>query len=301
MISVLIPVYNFDIGPLVTCLSAQIQDGKLTDAEIIILDDASHESFRLVNRRVADLPAVVYEELPQNIGRSAIRNVLAARAHNACLIFLDCDSGIENQNFLKNYIEAFEAGNRLVCGGRTYPAAPLKNEMLHWKYGKYRESQPADIRKKSDWAFQSNNFCIDRSIFQQLAFDERLKGYGHEDTLFGIGIKNLNIKILHIENPVVHLGLEDSNTFLNKTNEALHNLHQLVASHPLSSEVQESVTLLIACNTLKKKRLQYTLLTIYRGLKPLILKNLTGKRPRLMLFNLYKLGYFCTLNLKKTP
>ena len=74
-VSVLIPVYNYGIFSLVQELRAQCARAELT-YEIICLDDASEETFRIKNRAVARLEHVDYEELPGNISRAAMRNAL---------------------------------------------------------------------------------------------------------------------------------------------------------------------------------------------------------------------------------
>ncbi len=80
MLSILIPVYNFDIRKLVVdlhfcCTSENIK------FEIICFDDGSERAFKEINAELKHLSNCTYTELPQNIGRSAIRNKLAQNAN----------------------------------------------------------------------------------------------------------------------------------------------------------------------------------------------------------------------------
>ena len=81
-LSVLIPVFNRDVTGLVHDLLAQVPDWA-GPVEVLLLDDASADEFRQLNRPLAKLPGVQYQELPRNVGRAAIRNQLAAAARAA--------------------------------------------------------------------------------------------------------------------------------------------------------------------------------------------------------------------------
>ncbi len=79
MLSVLIPVFNEDIRNLVNDLNNQLVELGFI-FEIRVYDDGSHENIRDLNKEIASNDSIIYEELPKNIGRSAIRNKLAKEA-----------------------------------------------------------------------------------------------------------------------------------------------------------------------------------------------------------------------------
>ena len=79
MLSILIPVYNFDVRVLVEELHRQAL-GLSLPAEILCFDDGSAEQWKTLNREVALLSSVRYKEWPENLGRSRIRNALADAA-----------------------------------------------------------------------------------------------------------------------------------------------------------------------------------------------------------------------------
>ncbi|MEM9849137.1 MAG: glycosyltransferase, partial [Bacteroidota bacterium] len=143
MLSILLPIYNFNCLPLVTDLLQQCEAAQII-FEIIALEDASTQ-YLAQNSRIKKLSKhITYERLSQNIGRSSIRNLLAEKAKYEYLLFLDCDSAVVNNQYIQNYIKALNS-NQLLYGGRVYRAQAPENKqlILHWKFGKYREQIPA--------------------------------------------------------------------------------------------------------------------------------------------------------------
>ena len=90
MLSILIPVFNYDVRAFVKCLSDQSVALEVS-VEIICLDDASAATFQALNAEVASLPNVEYSVSEVNLGRSAIRNAMVEKAQFEHLLFLDCD------------------------------------------------------------------------------------------------------------------------------------------------------------------------------------------------------------------
>ena len=104
MLSILIPIYNFDVRPLINDLQKQ---SELTgvEYEIICLDDGSTAHFKAIHKGLTTLSNVHYEELPQNLGRSKIRNQLAKMAQYDYLLFMDNDSGLTHPNYIQTYLD----------------------------------------------------------------------------------------------------------------------------------------------------------------------------------------------------
>lgn len=290
MISICIPVYNFDVSALVAALQSQAVDSE-RDIEIVLIDDASDESFRQVN----NLPGTNtrYIQLEQNIGRARIRNLFLLHTRHPFLLFLDCDSSINhNPAFLRNYLKTIETGSTIVCGGRIYPdQCPSPQQQLSWKYGRMIESKPSQERGLyAARCFMSNNFLIQRDILKAIPFEETIYRYGHEDTLFGIKLEKQGLPITHIENPVLNLHIETTGIFLSKTREAVLNLVHLIITGRLSLDDQKKIRLLKTYNQLKKLKLANLWGYCFKLLKNQILENLRSSDPSLFYFNLYKLG-----------
>ena len=290
MISICIPVFNYDICSLHNQLSEQISELKGNNIELIVIDDHSEEEYRSKNRQVCkdDL----YVELTENVGRSRIRNMFAGYSGNKYLLFLDCDSIVGYSGFLKKYLEVIEQGPGVVCGGSIYTKDPPERyKMLRWKYGTFRESKSAFIRRKDPYrAFMTNNFLIDRNIFERIRFDERLSGYGYEDTLFSYSLRKSGIKIDHIENPVINGGLENNADYLAKTHEAIVNLVEMLRSGVYDNEITEYITLLDFYK--KVKRYNKSIAFTYSLFRPVIVNLLSRGFVNLRLYDFYKLGTF---------
>lgn len=292
MLSILIPVYNYNAFSLVEKLHNQAVELNIT-FEIICLDDAS-DLFKTENQEINRLQNCSFVVLDNNIGRSAIRNLLAEKALYENLLFLDADTFPVHENFISNYISLINNNEKIVYGGILYESnQPSKNKLLRWIYGKKREALLVADRNKNPYlSFLTLNFLTSKSIFQKVRFNESIPNLRHEDTLFSFELKQKQIKILHIENPVFHLGIEDSKTFLQKSEEAVLGLKNLVDSNLISTDY---VKLSHYFQVIKKYHLTALIAFGFRVLKPLFVKQLLSKKPSLFLFDLYRLGYYFSL------
>ena len=261
----------------------------LVPVEIICMDDCSDPKYKKLNAELDSFTDLKFIRLNKNIGRSAIRNRLAEIASFEYLLFMDCDSMPETDVFIFDYA-AFLAPDKVLYGGRTYSAEkPFKKELFfHWFYGSNREVKTAEQRSVNPYSsFMTNNFVIPKKIMLEIGFDESLKQYGHEDTVFGLELKKRGVPIHHLNNPLRHTGLETASVFLRKSEQAIENLLMLMQKHELQAEI---------------KLLRYFVKTQKWGLHPFIylwfyffrsfLKaRLLGANPNLRTFDLYKLGY----------
>ena len=289
MLSILIPCYNYDVRPLVHCLHRQLLQLSVP-AEIRCVEDASDPAFAQLNQTVQGLSHVHWEALPQNIGRAKIRNYLAQQAQYPYLLFMDCDGLPDHDNYLSCYVHHLMP-HTVLYGGRSYAPTPptAPHHHFHWYYGSQREVQPVEQRQQRPYhAFMTNNFLVPKAIFLPIQFDESLRQYGHEDTLFGLALKQQDVPILHLDNPLRHIGLDDQSQFLKKSQLALQNLHRLYERGQLSAQ---STKLLSWYH-----RLQFFagfLALLGYGLRPLLWAYLNRqKQPPLVLFDVYKLLYF---------
>jgi glycosyltransferase involved in cell wall biosynthesis len=294
MLSILIPVYNFNIVPLVKEIRKQAID-KGIQYEIMVFDDGYSDPFREQNRMIREWDNIRYEELPENIGRSKIRNKMAALAAFPWLLFLDCDSQVVSNDYISQYLP-YCSGQGVVCGGRTYQQGKpeISDQVLRWKYGKKRETKPASVRNLKPWnSFMTNNFMIQAQVLRIVRFDESIAGYGHEDTFFGIELKRKNIPVLHIDNPLLHIGLESNTLFLDKTLEGVKNLNLLMHKRKeYEGELILTVRLLRHFSFLRKNHVLRFYASLFAGIKKILMSNIMSRHPGLLLFDLYKLGIF---------
>ncbi|MEO6190116.1 MAG: glycosyltransferase [Saprospiraceae bacterium] len=295
MLSILIPVYKQRVTPFVTDLYRASVKANI-EFEIIVMDDGFEQEFRLNNEDILVNERIKIFYLDKNIGRSAIRNKLFEKASFPNLLYLDADGELESDDFVIHYKQFLDT-QEIVSGGRIYqPEIPKDpNIILHWKYGLNKESKSALVRNKSTYlSFHSNNFLVPKSIMQAFPFDETIKTYGYEDLLWAKTLFKEGIQIRHIDNPVKHLGLDDSDNYLEKIEDSMANLVMLSNTPQALHLPLES-----AYNNLQKLGLSNVFVKIFDYLKLKMISNLKSNSPSLGLLQWYKLGRYAELKLKK--
>ena len=298
--SVCIPVYNTDVRKLVLELHRQASSMNCP-FEILLIDDGS-TVFKEENRQLQQLPNLSSIELKENIGRAKIRNLLAKTAQYPYLIFMDCDACVFNASYIRNYFKEIPAD--VVIGGCSYsPIPPVEKEfLLRWKYGVKREARPAEKRKNVPYrSFATFNFLIKKEIFNRIKFDEKISGYGHEDTLFGWTLKKQRITINHIDNPLIHIVSDNTEDFLKKTENSVKNLWHIYRNIPEKEEFMQDNSLLKQYVLIQKYGLSGLLSLFFNIFRSLIYKNLLSTYPQIRFLDLYKLGMLNMIHLQKIP
>jgi glycosyltransferase involved in cell wall biosynthesis len=296
VLSICIPIYNYNVGRLVQDLHNQAASAGFP-FEILLIDDASDEKFRKLNRSI-ELEKLRYIQLYENIGRSKIRNRLAEEAVFPYLLFMDCDSAVFSSLYIQNYTRFFES-EIVCCGGRIYEdKAPADSTRLRWKYGVKRECTPAAKRSRNPNAgFISNNFLIHKSLFDKVEFNTGLDGYGHEDTLFGLELLGRGIMVRHIDNPLIHLGLETASVFLGKTENGIANLYriELLLREKYPEYIRHS-RLMRSKLLLQKFHLTGCVSKLFNLIHRQMKRYLLKGKPSLLIFDLYRLGLLCSIH-----
>lgn len=290
MISVLIPVYNYHIIPLVEDLHKQLEASKVI-YEIIVWDDASSEFFDLQNRVINTVPNIHYHKSQQNNGRTKTRQLLYEKSLFKWLLYLDADVIPKSSEFIQTYLNLIPKDYDAVYGGYTYgKTIPSNQTLLRWKYGTAKEEVAAKIRNKKPYkVVVSGNFMIKRTVFSTLNSKIKSAGYGF-DNYFGALLKSNNIQVLHINNEVYHLGIESNEQFLEKTKNAVITLLNLYQEDKISVHDNSLLHLFIR---LKTAKLCGSFGFIYKKLHKKIERNLLGKNPSIIQFQLYKILYMC--------
>jgi glycosyltransferase involved in cell wall biosynthesis len=295
-ISLLIPVFDYDIIALVSSMKNAM--GKVPEFyEILIGDDGSSTEYsEKYHSLEADNVKVISSE--KNIGRAAIRNRLALEAHGDFLLYIDADVMLPGtaEAYISKWLPFMQA-SRVICGGTLYhesaPGDPDK--LLRWKYGKWREQKSAAERNKHpNAAFSTFNVLIERSVFSKIRFNEELKQYGHEDTLLGYQLKKAGIGILHIDNGLMHEGLESNRDFLNKTKLGIENLSKLYDKVTDKKAFSETVRMLQLYNKLSFLGLTRILAAVFIRYRDRMEIRLDSSNISLLLFAFYKMSMFCT-------
>lgn len=234
MLSVLIPVFNVDVVPLVAELERQILDCGIK-YEIVLADDASTNAETLVrNRSLLGVENVRCFFFQANQGRSKIRNFLVDKAEYEVVLLMDCDARIKHTDYIRRYISyltenRLNCGDFVVCGGVSYrETAPGKDRLLRYRYGKLREVRPASKREENPYSsFTPFNIFFSKRVFDKCRFDETLTQYGFEDTFFGYSLKENAIPVYHIDNELYHDGIDTNAVFVSKIAMSCENLARL--------------------------------------------------------------------------
>jgi glycosyltransferase involved in cell wall biosynthesis len=305
-ISLLIPVFDYDLIALVYSMKSAM--GKVPEfCEIVIGDDGSSAEYHKKYRSLETENVKVISS-KKNIGRAAIRNKLALEAKGDFLLFIDADVMLPGtaEAYILNWLP-YMNNSRVICGGTLYhdsaPGDPDK--LLRWKYGKWREQKSAAERNKHPHAgFSTFNVIIEKSVFEIIRFNEELKQYGHEDTLLGYQLKKAGIDILHIDNGLMHEGLETNRDFLNKTKLGIENLSKLYDKVTDKRAFSDTVLMLRIYNNLKFFGMTRILAAIFIKFRDRMEIRLDSSDISLFLFAFYKMSMFCTYreihNRKKT-
>ncbi len=296
MISILIPVNDYDIIALVYSMKGGME--KVPEfCEILIGDDGSSEEYRNKYQSLdGDKVRIIVSE--KNIGRAAIRNKLILEAKGDFFLFIDADTMIPGtaEAFLLKWLDYLTFA-RVICGGILYNDSPPgdPDKLLRWKYGRRQEQQRAGERNKHAHAsFSTFNVLIDKSIFSKLRFYEELKQYGHEDTLLGYQLKKAGIDVLHIDNGLVHEGLESNRDFLTKTKLGIENLSKLYDNVTDKRTFSSIVKTLRIYNRLRILRLTRVFAGLFIRYRDKMEIHLDSSDISLRLFGFYKISMFCT-------
>lgn len=295
MLSICIPVYNYSVTKLVKELTEQCEKTNIP-FEINIFEDGSDDKFVEINKSITNHKNTNHLISQTNIGRSAARNHLANISKFDKLIFLDCDSEIPSDQYIKKYIE--NSKNHIVCGGTIYLKSQYSKELsLRYKFGINREMTSAESRNKQpNVSFTTNNFLISKSIFDKIKFREFLKDYGHEDSLFGFELKQNNFSIKHIDNPVIHCGLESNKVFFEKSLKAINNLVIIKNNASIDPAFTNDIRLIRNQRKAAKIGLNIFVKLIFNKFEKTIRNHLIkSTNPSLFWFNFYKLAYYTKL------
>lgn len=283
MLSILIPVYAYNVLPLVKELVKQCNASGIT-FEILCQDDASNSKEATTNQEVNHISNCSFFINKNNLGRGRNINSLAQKALYDWLLILDCDTFPAAYDFIQKYTDVISlSSQKIFFGGIIYEdKKPDQEALLRWIYGQKRETL----------SVLTSNLVIKKDLFLRYPFDDSITKYGYEDLCFFAVLKKNNFVISSIDNPTFHLNLETSISFLKKTKIALENLVFLYNSNKVSS--QESKILKTFEAVQKLKLVAFTSF-LFKKNQTKIERNLYNQKPSLFLFDLYKLGYFCSL------
>lgn len=301
-LSILLPSYNNVCVSLVQVLQRQADAlrGKLDKPfryEIIVADDCSTDAACVdANRVIGDMLHCRYLRMEQNVGRAQIRNVLISESRGDYVLLIDSDLFLCDDNYLYKYAtstaDVVYGGTRIGGEGLAMVDDEANTENLkgNLRYIYEKKAEPshrADFRQlRPNQEISVCNLYARRDIMEAHPFDSRFKAYGYEDVLFGKRLAESGIEVTHIDNPVLINEFEPNSVFVKKTEEAILTLCRFEQDLEGYSNLKTKVTSLGRYIPLSLFRLWH------RIMKNKEKRNLTGSKPSLLLFKLYKLGFF---------
>ena len=301
-LSILLPSYNNVCVSLVQALQRQADAlrGKLDKPfryEIIVADDGSTDAACIdANRVIGDMLHCRYLRMEQNVGRAQIRNVLISESRGDYVLLIDSDLFLCDDNYLYKYATSTAdvvyggtciGGEGLVMVDNEANTEHLKGNLRYIYEKKAEPSHRAVFRQlRPNQEISVCNLYARRDIMEAHPFDSRFKAYGYEDVLFGKRLAESGIEVTHIDNPVLINEFEPNSVFVKKTEEAILTLCRFEQDLEGYSNLKTKVTTLGRYIPLSLFRLWH------RIMKNKEKRNLTGPKPSLLLFKLYKLGFF---------
>lgn len=294
MLSVLIPVYNYNIVTLVTSVHSQLTKSKI-DFEILVQDDCSKPEYNSLNKTINTLSKVSYFESKTNIGRTATRQAMANKAKYDWLLFLDADVLPKHESFINNYITHINNKLDVIFGGICYEdVCPDSNYSLRWTYGKNYEAKTVREREIAPYKnIVSANMLIKKSLFNTINSKVTYNAYGL-DIFFGAQLNANQSAILHIENPVFHLGLEDNSSYIKKVEAVNTTLLKLIQENDIFNKDHKLLSLFLF---LKKTKLNILTSVLYKLLHKSLKAQLKSNTPSMLLFQCYRILYLCYADL----
>ena len=301
-LSILLPSYNNVCVSLVQVLQRQADalSGKLDKPfryEIIVADDCSTDAACIdANRVIGDMLHCRYLRMEQNVGRAQIRNVLISESRGDYVLLIDSDLFLCDDNYLYKYATSTAdvvyggtriGGEGLAMVDNEANTENLKGNLRYIYEKKAEPSHRAAFRQlRPNQEISVCNLYARRDIMEAHPFDSRFKAYGYEDVLFGKRLAESGIEVTHIDNPVLINEFEPNSVFVKKTEEAILTLCRFEQDLEGYSNLKTKVSTLGRYIPLSLFRLWH------RIMKNKEKRNLTGSKPSLLLFKLYKLGFF---------
>lgn len=291
-LSICIPTFNTDVFKIVETIHAQCEKAEI-EYEILIIDDASTALEILSkNEDFEKRPNVQFIKNEVNLGRTSTRRKAAELSQFNWILFLDADVVPASDDFIVNYIKSLNSGYKVILGGYSYFNINGSKRGFRWNYGKAREEASAEVRNTKPYGYVfSGNILVEKNTFLECNFKADAKLYGM-DIFFSYQLYVNKIPILHIDNPIIHEGLDENEVFFKKSLLSVKSRFDYLKDLP---EIEKVNPLLNYYKKLDQFGLTKIVGFLFKMFEPNMKKRIVCDEPNLFLFDLYRLGYICTL------
>ncbi|PID27218.1 MAG: hypothetical protein CR982_06380 [Candidatus Cloacimonadota bacterium] len=220
-ISIIIPTFNREkdlkntIDSIFSCMKPY---------EIIVVNDFPKRSLKPLNNTI-----IINNK--SNLGAAGSRNIGAKKASGDILLFLD-DDIIVRKNFVEKLKKALIKKSSVVISSLIYKGD--KNFGLN----NYLNSRGA-ARFKEFMSIKSNYLttaflAIYREDFEKVGgFSEKFKGYGWEDTEFGLKLESRGFLLNIIHTDSIHIHNKNVEEWSNQLINSGKNLKIIVDNYPM--------------------------------------------------------------------
>jgi len=235
VLSVLIPYYHDNPEPLITALGEHC--AKRSDVEILIYDDGSNDSvlnktaIAAVKSSEAAIELIIAAE---NKGRSFARNTLTEHARADWVLFLDADMRPETDTFIADYLEIISKQKAdVVFGGFKVPLSSQDPDLeLHRALSEVSDCLTLEDRAAAGPKYVcSSNLAVRKTVLDKEPFDPEFTGWGWEDSEWAARVFK-SFRLVHADNPALHLGLESTDTLLRRFQTSGPNYMRFTRKHP---------------------------------------------------------------------
>lgn len=273
------------------------------EVELVLFDDSSLPHFEQMNHELQRMdPRVKYLSLVENVGRSRIRNRMADYAKGEWLLFMDCDMRPSDDLFLHRYHQNMDESVDVLCGGVFLESKPEDYTFrLQWQVETAQAKNLDRLRRKGIYdGVSTGNFMVRRTVYEKVRFDESLQGYGREDQLFSLNLKDVGARIRQINNPTVHQGKETNADYLRKIEQSLVNLVCVWnANREYHATLRQTSGRISMALMLQRLGLSWVVLSLYGLFSGPMRRSAELGRCPLFVLNLYQMGYL--LRAMRTP
>lgn len=299
-LTILIPTFNDSARALVTELSRQASLISRLRYEIYVVDDGSTDARVIAeNARVGTLPYCHFVQTPHHDCRSAMRNAMARFGQYDWCLMVDARLTPCSASFLRSYLDSPVPAGGVAVGGVVVDGGAdeqlLTRENLRFRYERHEQARHslAARQQRPYRSLRTTNFFFHRSVLQRVPYDERVKGYGYEDVLLGKALQVAGIPILHMDNPVAYTSFESNGAYINKVEEAMRTLSLF------QKDLRGYSPLLSLAQGLARWQLAPAVRLFHRLFGRMEKRQLTGRRPSLLVFKFYKLGFFMAMSVTR--
>lgn len=287
-VSILIPTYNNPCYELVREIHRQAEGIHGLRYEILVADDVSTDKQRMAaNDKIEEMTNCRLIRRKGHLGGAGNRNQLAKEAQFDWLLFLDCHVMPSTSNLIYNYITQADDAD-IVCGGITIEQPSYDADSnLRYLYEKALLEQHFTVSQQqmSFLQLHYNNLFIKKSIVERIPFLD-FGTYGYSGVIYYKKLKENDIAIKAINNPICLVRMEPNAIYVAKEEEAIRTLHN-------NKEVLKGYShTLRRAERLSRMHLKALTRVFFELFHERIKDNLLGEKPSLVMFKIYKLGYF---------